>query len=179
MIISYAWQHQKIFVAQSVWCLASIIGLEQGLVIHINNLKRRSDIVLREPTPQPTSTMNQIEMCRCREEISTKPRDSQKGSRELSHINQNEYPRLIIRYTTLATYSWVNPYWISILKFFECTEQFIQESRKARKQLKKKTNPLSGTRSGTIITKLLSNTQWNHLQSIPKDMIARYLSNTQ
>jgi hypothetical protein len=40
-LISYARRTQQIFVAQCIWWLASIIGLEQGLIIHIDNLKER------------------------------------------------------------------------------------------------------------------------------------------
>ena len=47
-IISYARRNQQIFVAQCVWWLASIVGLEEGLVIHINNLRKRADIVSQE-----------------------------------------------------------------------------------------------------------------------------------
>jgi hypothetical protein len=36
-VISYARKTQQVFVAQCVWWLASIIGLEHGLVIHIDN----------------------------------------------------------------------------------------------------------------------------------------------
>jgi hypothetical protein len=43
-IISYARDHQYIFLAQSVWWISSIIGFQSGLVIHINNLKIRDDI---------------------------------------------------------------------------------------------------------------------------------------
>jgi len=39
-IILYAWRTQQIFAAQWVWWLASIIGLEQGLLVHINNLRQ-------------------------------------------------------------------------------------------------------------------------------------------
>jgi len=38
-IIAYARRTQQIFVAQCVWWLASIIGLDKGLVVHINNLR--------------------------------------------------------------------------------------------------------------------------------------------
>jgi hypothetical protein len=41
-IISYARRTQHIFVAQCMWWLASIIGLEQGLVIHMHYLQIRS-----------------------------------------------------------------------------------------------------------------------------------------
>jgi hypothetical protein len=42
-VISYARRTQQIFVAQCVWWLASIIGLETGLGIHIDNLRKRED----------------------------------------------------------------------------------------------------------------------------------------
>jgi len=37
-VISYARRTQQIFVAQCVWWLASIIGLEQGLITYVDNL---------------------------------------------------------------------------------------------------------------------------------------------
>jgi len=44
-IISFARSNQNIFLAQSVWCISSVIGLESGLVIYINNLRARFEIV--------------------------------------------------------------------------------------------------------------------------------------
>jgi hypothetical protein len=44
-VISYARQTQQIFVAHCVWWLASIIGLETGLVNHIDNLRKREDVL--------------------------------------------------------------------------------------------------------------------------------------
>jgi hypothetical protein len=38
-IISHARRTQQIFVAQCVWWLAAIIGLEQGLVNYIDNIQ--------------------------------------------------------------------------------------------------------------------------------------------
>jgi hypothetical protein len=42
-IISYARNNQDIFLAQSIWWISSIIGLQDGLVIHIDNLRIRSE----------------------------------------------------------------------------------------------------------------------------------------
>jgi len=42
--ISYARRTQLIFVAQCVWWLASIIGLEQGLVNYIDNIQTRQKV---------------------------------------------------------------------------------------------------------------------------------------
>jgi hypothetical protein len=44
-IISYARDYQYIFLAQSIWWISSIIGLQEGLIIHIDNLKVREKIV--------------------------------------------------------------------------------------------------------------------------------------
>jgi len=38
-IISYAKKNHYIFVTQCIWWISSIIGLQQGMVTHINNLK--------------------------------------------------------------------------------------------------------------------------------------------
>jgi hypothetical protein len=43
-IISFARDNSYIFLAQSVWWISSIIGLQQGLVIYIDNLKIRSNL---------------------------------------------------------------------------------------------------------------------------------------
>jgi len=43
-IISYARENQYIFLSQSIWWIASIIGLQQGLVIHIDDLESRENV---------------------------------------------------------------------------------------------------------------------------------------
>ena len=45
-VISYARRTQQIFVAQCVWWLASIIGLEQGLVNYIDNIQSRVNVAI-------------------------------------------------------------------------------------------------------------------------------------
>jgi len=40
-VISHASRTGQIFMAQWVWWLASVIGLEQGLILYINNLQKR------------------------------------------------------------------------------------------------------------------------------------------
>jgi len=42
-IIFHARKNQYIFLAQSVWWIASIFGLQQALVIYIDNLRKRSE----------------------------------------------------------------------------------------------------------------------------------------
>jgi hypothetical protein len=50
-IISYARRSQQIFIAQCEWWLASVIGLEQRLISHIDTLQRWQD--LTSPTKAP------------------------------------------------------------------------------------------------------------------------------
>jgi len=66
-VISYARGTQQIFVAQCVWWLASIIGLEQGLITYIDNLQ--SQIKVRV-IPEESETVD-------RETVSPDPRDIQ------------------------------------------------------------------------------------------------------
>jgi len=51
-VVSYARRTQQIFVAQCVWWLASIIGLEQGLILHIDKLQDREDTILPKQLPR-------------------------------------------------------------------------------------------------------------------------------
>jgi hypothetical protein len=52
-VISYARRNQQIFVAQCVWWLASIIGLETNLIAHIEKLRIREGLVPEEPKELP------------------------------------------------------------------------------------------------------------------------------
>jgi hypothetical protein len=54
MIISSARNNQYIFLAQSVWWISSIIELQEGLVIHIDNLKAQSEVRPELPIRQPS-----------------------------------------------------------------------------------------------------------------------------
>jgi len=48
-VISYARRTQQIFVAQCVWWLASIIGLESGLMNYIDNIQKREEVLRQAP----------------------------------------------------------------------------------------------------------------------------------
>jgi len=54
-IISYARDNQHIFLAQSVWWISSDIGLQQGLVNHIDTLRDRKVQNLQEQHPREDS----------------------------------------------------------------------------------------------------------------------------
>jgi len=56
-VISHARRTQQIFVGQCVWWLASIIGLEQGLVSHIDRLQGQENTTLQEQLPCAVSAI--------------------------------------------------------------------------------------------------------------------------
>jgi len=179
-VISYARQYQYIFVAQSVWWLASISGLEQGLLIHIDNLKRRSDIKIWEVTPQAKDTSNQIHTSHCRKEVSTMPWDIQDDLRlynDSGHIHPDRTSHVQPTINDLSDLQLSSSLLDQCSQIVKETERFIQKSQKARKTFKKHRDPLLRTRSGKVISKPLSKKQRNYLHSISKDTIASYLDN--
>jgi len=54
-VISHARRTQHILMAQCVWWLAVIIGLEQGLVSHLDRLQGQEDTTVREQLPREVS----------------------------------------------------------------------------------------------------------------------------
>jgi len=74
-VIAYAGRTQQIFVAQWVWWLASIIGLERELVSHIDKFQGE-----RNPTPQEQLPP----------EVSANPRDLAKDQRSDQVLDNTE-----------------------------------------------------------------------------------------
>jgi hypothetical protein len=70
-IIAYARRTQQIFVAQCIWWIASILGLEQGLVLFIDNIQSRVTVtIIPEEVPRVDKTISPI------------PRDNQEDLRQ-------------------------------------------------------------------------------------------------
>jgi hypothetical protein len=80
-IISYARDNQYIFLVQSIWWKSSIIGLQQGLVVHNDNLKRRSATTPRGDPHQVTDEVSQIDMSRHGRVVSAIPPDVAEDTR--------------------------------------------------------------------------------------------------
>jgi len=171
-VIAYARRNQQMFVAQCVWWLASIIGLERGLISHIDNLWKKD----RPVDQQPEDTGRDIRQSR---EVSAIPRDLQEDPRsniELGNIHPDRVSRVGFTNSDVSELELDNSEPLPIL---EKAEQFLGTSRKERKAFKqrKKADILSRTRFGKILTKALSNKQRNYLQGISKETIAEYLAN--
>jgi len=71
-VISHARETQQIFVAQCVWWLASIIGLDRGLITYIDNLQSRIEVRV---TPEESEVID-------RETVSPDPKDIQEEDRQ-------------------------------------------------------------------------------------------------
>jgi hypothetical protein len=192
-IISYARNTQQIFVAQCVWWLASITGLEQGLTIHINNLQQRKakipqesckPIVKGEESSVPSRNYSgRVHPDKTQQILVPKvdsliPRDLQNESRlgsgeTLIHPdrrNQVDSTHLPISDLDLDATE-LEPR----KDIVEAIREFLLKSRKERKAFRKgkKVDQLSRTR----IVKPLSQGQRQYLQCIPKDTIREYLEN--
>jgi hypothetical protein len=70
-IIAHARRTQQIFVAQCVWWLAWIIGLDQGLVSYIENIQSRRNVTIRSAKDLGG-----------RKTVSPTPKDSQEESKQ-------------------------------------------------------------------------------------------------
>jgi hypothetical protein len=71
-VISYAKKTQQIFVAQCIWWIASIIGLEQGLIVHIDNLEKR---IAAAPLGESSGIVHPDRAQQIAKEVSPTPRD--------------------------------------------------------------------------------------------------------
>jgi len=165
-IICYARKHQYIFIAQSVWWIASIIGLADGLTTHINNLRIRSEInpaLLKDN--QLSSEL----------EVAVVPPDNLDIDIKENHI----HPERISRVTNIDSdisedeNNKSEPDQATLV--VQSARRFINQSKKARKALKQKPCALSQTRSGKVSRKPLTKKQRNRLQAIPRDTLVCYL----
>jgi len=85
-ILSHARRNQQVFVAQCIWWIASIIGLEQGLINYIDNIQSRVEVPITSDTaphiPVTTSKPFNKEHPDRRKSISPVPSDTQEESRQ-------------------------------------------------------------------------------------------------
>jgi len=155
-------------VAQSVWWIASITGLAEGLTIHINNLRKRSE-AFKASAPE-------IEQVPFANEVSATARDLQEDLRirndsshihldRISQIDQNSYDSDIGDLEL-----------DKVEKIIKEDEEFVNNSKKQRNRFARKSDPLTRTRSGKVPVKPLPKKQKNRLQAIPKDTISAYLA---
>jgi len=136
-VIAYARRTQQIFVAQCVWWLASIMGLEQGLVIYLDNIQSRLEVAvaaeeLSEDTPCAEADRDIKINCNPRG-VSTTPRDIQEDSRSratLDNVHQDRRSQIQISDNDISNLDIEDSRLENIAKE---SEKFIDYSRKERK----------------------------------------------
>jgi len=84
-IISFAKENQYLFVANCAWWIARVIGLDNGLLIYINNSEARRNKVTRPVSSMPRDIARSVSadtrLTIIEKEINSNPRD---GVRKLS-----------------------------------------------------------------------------------------------
>jgi len=165
-IICYARKHQYIFVAQSVWWIACVIGLTDGLVIHIDNLRARVEAgkvpsKIEQPSSETRLSPLTVHLSNHTLGRSVHPdRIRQIGNTADSDFEEKDNEPETSRAALVI----------------QNTERFINLSKKARKAFNQKACVLSRTRSGKIPVKPLTNKQRNRLQAISKNTLTSYLN---
>jgi len=164
-VICYARDNHYLFIAQSIWWIASVIGLSKELATHIDNLKIRfeaSQLVLEED--QLSSKENLITLLP--ENLETTTQESCIHPDRILQVNKdNEYSEAESSQAQLDRATAV----------IQSAKKFIGLSRKERNALKKKPCGLSKTRSGKILVKPLTKKQRNRLWAIPIATLSEYL----
>jgi hypothetical protein len=141
-IISFPRDSHYIFLAQSIWWISSIIGLQPELVIHIDNLRNRSNQADRqrqgsEPASKASEPDNNRENS-CSRAVSSISRDLQEESR--NRIDSQQIHPDKIRQVDCSE---PTDHLDSVLKE---NEEFLWSSQAQRKRC----DPLRRTRQGNV-----------------------------
>jgi hypothetical protein len=155
-IITYARDNQYIILAQSVWCISLITGLQQGLVVHIDNLCIRHKVPIEESRTQPDDKT-----------VPTIPMDSRDNSRihmDIDYIHPDRVSQAQGTIHDIDDLELDESEPDRLLRITKSTEQCIQKSWKDWKEFKNRAKLLSRTRSGKVIAKHLAKKQQEYLQ---------------
>jgi len=95
-ILSFARENQYLFVANCVWRIAGIIGLDSGLVIHINNLESRRGVALRvvSTTPRDIARSVSVKSDQINLEEELLPRKGKTRQRPWKTLTRNQRRKL-------------------------------------------------------------------------------------
>jgi len=180
-VIAYTRKTEQMFVAQCVWWLASIIGLEQGLINYVDNIQSRVYVaVAAEALPNEisgTRANQDTETERDLRKVSRTPPDIQEDPRERCTSDIVHPDRRVQIQVTDSDTSSLDLKGSRQGNIVKETKEFFSLSRKERKAAYKRIHDkLTRTRFSKVI-KPITKKQRNYLQSIPKDTMEDYLKN--
>ena len=164
-IICYARNNHYIFVAQSVWWIASVIGLSEGQATHIDNLRIRVEAsrLIAEEDQLSLGKDLPVTIPEC---LNIGTQDSHIHPDRIPQVDtDNRGPEAEDNQAKLDQADTV----------IQSAKRFLIQSQRERKALKQKPCGLSRTRSGKIPVKPLTKKQSNRLWAIPIDTISAYL----
>jgi len=172
-IISFARSHQYIFLAQCIWWIASIIGLQQGLATHIHNL-RKSVAITDRTISEERLTHIAIDNSMVRnvvivQEQSASRRDIQEDSRFNPAFDQ-VHPDRRIQVNQEADDYELDQHFDKVIDKAEC---FLERSEERRK----KVDPFCRTCQGKLIHQKLTQKERNRLNQVSPDQIRDMLWN--
>jgi len=154
-------------VAQSVWWIASVIGLAGGLATHIDNLQIRFEA---------NQVPSEIKKLSSEDKLTSSLQDSVHIDTEESFIHTDRIPQVNCTVNDKSEVESSDPETERATSIIQRAQQFIGQSRKERQALKHKPRELSRTRLGKIPVKPLTKKQRNRLQAISKDTLSAYLA---
>jgi len=165
-IISFARNNHYIFIAQCIWWISSIIGLQQKLIKYIDHHKIWINIGERKVSMTSRDLQEDQGIDKSRSEA-----DQPTGN---NHIHLNRIPP--IRSSNVGSGDSETEVLDAVLRN---TERFIQKSRKERWALNQnnKAAPSHKTRSGIMAIKPLTKKQRNWWWAIPTDSLSVYINN--
>jgi len=186
-VISYARDNQFIFLAQIIWWISSIIGLQQGLVDYMDNLRIRLEScsrgktrlrLVREIVSQVEDRESSVRTSRFDKAVSATPRDIQEDPGPSEEASLAHPGRINHGDNTIHDISDglnIDSELEHLSRVIDSSEQFVQYSRKKRKAFGNQKEILSRTRSGRIPVPPLTKKQSNRLQAIPKSPLPESL----
>jgi len=166
--ISYAADTQYIFLAQRIWWISSMIGLQQGLIVHIDILRIRSEIrsqgggisLACDAPPQARERSHCVDTNVPGREMSVTPRDIQEDAGPSIAFDNILSDRIFQVSTThnARDLEDIDSERDRLPQIVKSAEQFIWRSQKERKAFnkQKRIDTLSRTRSAKVIAKSLS-----------------------
>jgi len=90
-IVSFAKENQYLFVANCAWWIASVIGLEQGLINHIDNLEERKCLI---PLEERTRKLDLDKQDTSERAVSAIPRDLTEDQRRVHTGSVTKFNRI-------------------------------------------------------------------------------------
>jgi len=169
-IICYARENQYISVAQSVWWITSVIGLTDGLVTHIDNLRKRS---------MASQALLEITQLSSEQELAPALPNHHNIGTEGSCVHPDRISQIDNTVDDCSKVESDDHELDRATLIINNGKEFLCTSRKERKAFKQKPGVLSRTRSGQIPVKPLTKKQRKRLRAIPKDTLVAFLENSE